>query len=73
MNTLLRARFAGTADENAPMHRSKSLQSNYRERTVDVAAILDHLGNRSVQDTMIYVDITNRRRDRLAEKNHDWK
>jgi hypothetical protein len=63
----------GIADENAPMHRSKPLQSNYCERTVDVAATLDHLGNRSVQDTIIYVDITNRRRDKLAEKNYDWK
>jgi hypothetical protein len=30
-------------------------------------------GIRNIQNTMIYVDITNRRRDELAERNHDWK
>ena len=67
-------RIAGVAEEKAHMHALKhSSGTHYHARTGDVAATQDHLGHRNIQNTMIYVDITNRRRDELAERNHDWK
>lgn len=66
--------LAGIAQDKAHMHALKhSSGTHYHERTGDVAATQDHLGHRNIQNTMIYVDITNRRRDELAEKNRDWK
>lgn len=66
--------LAGIAGDKAHCHSLKhSSGTHYHERVGDIAATQDHLGHRNIQNTMIYVDISNRRRDALAEKNRDWR
>lgn len=43
------------------------------ERGEDLLDIQDHLGHRNVANTMIYVQITNKRRDARGERLKAWK
>jgi site-specific recombinase XerD len=66
--------LAGIAQDKAHCHSLKhSSGTHFHERVGDIAATQDHLGHRNIQNTMIYVDISNRRRDELATKIRDWQ
>lgn len=59
---------AGIAPEKAHPHALKhSCGTHLSARETDVAVIQDHLGHANIQNTMIYVQITNKRRDQFAE------
>ncbi|HEX4138378.1 MAG TPA: tyrosine-type recombinase/integrase [Bryobacteraceae bacterium] len=59
---------AGIAPEKAHPHALKhSCGTHLSARANDVAVIQDHLGHVNIQNTMIYVQITNKRRDQFAE------
>ena len=59
---------AGIAAEKAHPHALKhSCGTNLSARETDIAVIQDHLGHVNIQNTMIYVQIANKRRDRFAE------
>lgn len=60
--------LAGIAPEKAHPHALKhSCGTHLSARETDVAVIQDHLGHVNIQNTMIYVQITNKRRDQFAE------
>ena len=60
--------IAGIAAEKAHPHALKhSCGTHLSARETDVAVIQDHLGHVNIQNTMIYVQITNKRRDQFAE------
>jgi len=60
---------AGIAPEKAHPHALKhSCGTHLSARQTDVAVIQDHLGHVNIQNTMIYVQITNKRRDQFAEQ-----
>jgi site-specific recombinase XerD len=55
--------------EKAHPHALKhSCGTHLSNRESDVAVIQDHLGHVNIQNTMIYVRITNKRRDQFAEQ-----
>jgi integrase len=59
---------AGIPPEKAHPHALKhSCGTHLSARETDVAVIQDHLGHVNIQNTMIYVQITNKRRDQFAE------
>jgi len=60
---------AGIPAEKAHPHALKhSCGTHLSARETDVAIIQDHLGHVNIQNTMIYVQITNKRRDKFAEE-----
>lgn len=59
---------AGIAPEKAHPHALKhSCGTHLSAREGDIAVIQDHLGHVNIQNTMIYVKITSKRRDQFAE------
>lgn len=61
-------KVAGIAPEKAHPHALKhSCGTHLSARETDVAVIQDHLGHVNIQNTMIYVQITNKRRDQFAD------
>jgi site-specific recombinase XerD len=59
---------AGIPPEKAHPHALKhSCGTHLSARETDVAAIQDHLGHVNIQNTMIYVQITSKRRDQFAD------
>jgi integrase len=66
--------LAGIAPDKAHCHSLKhSSGTHFYELVGDIAATQDHLGHRNIQNTMIYVDISNRRRDKFAKQILDWR
>ena len=66
--------LAGVPLDKAHCHSLKhSSGTHFHELVGDIAATQDHLGHRNIQNTMIYVGISNRRRDELATKVRDWR
>jgi site-specific recombinase XerD len=66
---------AGISPEKAHPHSLKhSCGTHLSSRETDVAVIQDHLGHVNIQNTMIYVQISNKRRDQFAEtlENGGW-
>lgn len=62
-------KLAGIAAEKAHPHALKhSCGTHLSARERDIAVIQDHLGHANIQNTMKYVQITNRRRDEFGEK-----
>lgn len=60
---------AGIAPEKAHPHALKhSCGTHLSARETDIAIIQDHLGHVNIQNTMIYVQITSKRRDQFAER-----
>jgi len=65
-------KVAGIPSEKAHPHALKhSCGTHLSARERDIAVIQDHLGHANIQNTMKYVQITNRRRDEFAEKLDD--
>jgi site-specific recombinase XerD len=63
--------LAGIAPEKAHPHALKhSCGTHLSSRETDVAVIQDHLGHINIQNTMVYVRITSKRRDKFAT---DWE
>jgi type 1 fimbriae regulatory protein FimB len=59
---------AGIDPVKAHPHALKhSCGTHLSDREADVAVIQDHLGHVNIQNTMIYVQISNKRRERFAE------
>lgn len=59
--------------EKAHMHALKhSCGTHLSAREGDITLIQDHLGHRNIQNTMIYVGITNKKRDEMAERLQKW-
>jgi integrase len=66
-------RSAGIPAEKAHMHSLKhSCDTHLSEMGKDVAIIRDWLGHRNVQNTMIYLEVTNKGRRSAAESLRDW-
>ena len=66
-------RRAGIPAEKAHMHSLKhACGTHLSEMGKDVAVIRDWLGHRNVQNTMIYLEVTNKARDAAAESLRDW-
>jgi integrase/recombinase XerD len=66
-------RLAGIPAEKAHMHALKhSCGTHLSELGKDVAIIRDWLGHRNVQNTMVYLEVTNHARDAAAESLRNW-
>lgn len=66
-------RLAGVPAEKAHMHSLKhACGTHLSEMGKDVAVIRDWLGHRNVQNTMIYLEVTDKARDAAAESVRDW-
>ena len=66
-------RLTGIPVEKAHMHSLKhSCGTHLSEMGKDVAVIRDWLGHRNVQNTMIYLEVTNKARDAAAESLRRW-
>lgn len=66
-------RLAGIPAEKANMHSLKhACGTHLSEMGKDVAVIRDWLGHRNVQNTMIYLEVTNQARDAAADSLRDW-
>ncbi|MBZ5626333.1 MAG: tyrosine-type recombinase/integrase [Acidobacteriia bacterium] len=71
MNALMAkyCRLARIPAEKAHPHALKhSCGTHLSDRETDVAVIQDHLGHVNIQNTMIYVQITSKRRDEFASR-----
>lgn len=65
--------MAGIDPEKAHPHALKhSCGTHLSELGEDVQAIQDHLGHRNIQNTMIYVQVTNKARDATGERLRNW-
>jgi len=68
------ARLVGLPPDKGHMHVWKhSCGTHLAANGADLLDIKDHLGHRNVQNTMIYVEITSKRREALGDKIKDWK
>src|ERR1039458_6551672 len=66
-------RSAGIPDVKAHMHALKhSCGTHLSARETDIVAIQDHMGHANIQNTMIYIQITSKRRDEFAGRLADW-
>lgn len=66
-------RSAGIAEAKAHMHALKhSCGTHLSARETDIVAIQDHLGHANIQNTMIYVQISSKRRDDFGGRLADW-
>jgi integrase len=66
-------RRAGIPAEKAHMHALKySCGTHLSEIGKDVAVIRDWLSHRNVQNTMIYLEVTNKARDAAADSLRHW-
>jgi len=66
-------RLADIAAEKAHVHSLKhSCGTHLSEMGKDVAVIRDWLGHRNVQNTMIYLEVTNKARDAAAKSLRRW-
>jgi integrase/recombinase XerD len=66
-------RLADIPAEKAHMHSLKhSCGTHLCEMGKDVAIIRDWLGHRNIQNTMIYLEVTNKARDTAAVSLRDW-
>lgn len=64
---------AGIPREKAHPHALKhSCGTHLSEMESDITVIQDHLGHREISNTMIYVQITNRKRDAAGDRLKDW-
>jgi integrase/recombinase XerD len=65
--------MAGIPAEKAHCHALKhSCGTHLSEMGKDVAIIRDWLGHRNVQNTMIYLEVTNKARDAAAQSLRGW-
>jgi integrase/recombinase XerD len=65
--------LAGIPAEKPNMHSLKhSCGTHLCEMGKEVAIIRDWLGHRNIQNTMIYLEVTNRARDAAAESMRRW-
>ena len=65
---------AHIAPERAHMHALKHSCGTYLSaHDTDIVAIQDHLGHSNIQNTMIYVQVTNKRREQFAGRHSDWR
>ena len=66
--------LAGIPPAKSHMHVWKhSCGTHLAEDGADLLDIKDHLGHRNVQNTMIYVEITSKRREAFGDRLKDWK
>jgi len=75
LNVLMRryCALARIPPEKAHMHALKhSCGTHLCEMEGDVTVIQDHMGHREISNTMIYVQITNRKRDAAADRIREW-
>jgi integrase len=63
---------AGIPRERAHMHALKHSCGTHLAGELDVQLVQDHLGHADIRSTMVYVQITNRARDAVAERLKDW-
>jgi len=63
-------------DGSIPAEKAHTLKhscgTHLSEMGKDVAVIRDWLGHRNVQNTMLYLEVTNKARDAAAESLRDW-
>jgi len=68
------SQLAGIPRDRSHMHAWKhSCGTHLAEDGADLLDIKDHLGHRNVANTMIYVEITSKRREAFGAKLKDWK
>jgi type 1 fimbriae regulatory protein FimB len=66
--------LAGIPAAKSHMHVWKhSCGTHLAEDGADLLDIKDHLGHRNVQNTMVYVEITSKRREAFGNRVKDWK
>ena len=64
---------AGIGPEKAHMHALKhSCGTHLVDLGEDVLMIQDHLGHRNIQNTMIYLRVSNKARTAADERLRDW-
>lgn len=65
---------AGIGRDKAHMHALKHSCGTYLSaHDADIVAIQDHLGHANIQNTMIYVQITSKRRQEFADRMAAWR
>ena len=65
--------LAGIPPEKAHPHALKhSCGTHLSDLNETVQVIQDHLGHRNIQNTMIYLQVTNKARDAAAERLRHW-
>ena len=65
--------LANIPADNAHFHALKhSCGTHLAEMEGDIVMLQDHLGHRNVQNTMIYIAVSNKRRDEMARRLSDW-
>jgi type 1 fimbriae regulatory protein FimB len=68
------AQLAGLPSDKSHMHAWKhSCGTHLAEAGADLLDIKDHLGHKNIQNTLVYVEITSKRREAFADKMKDWK
>jgi len=68
------SQLAGLPADKGHMHVWKhSCGTHLAADGADLLDIKDHMGHKSVASTMIYIEITSKRREAMGEKIKDWK
>lgn len=68
------SQLCGLPPDKSHMHAWKhSCGTHLAEAGADLLDIKDHLGHKAVQNTLVYVEITSKRREAFADKMKDWK